>query len=31
VISAVYALAWAQKWKTPGGALTRYQREMIHQ
>jgi hypothetical protein len=29
VISAVYALAWAQKWKTSGGALTRYQREMI--
>ena len=29
VISAVYALAWAQNWKTTGGALTRYQREMI--
>jgi hypothetical protein len=28
-ISAVYALAWAQEWKTPGGAPTRYQREMI--
>jgi hypothetical protein len=28
-ISAVYALAWAQKWKTAGGAPTRYQREML--
>src|SRR5215213_6458436 len=28
-ISAVYALAWAQKWKTADGSMTRYQREMI--
>jgi hypothetical protein len=29
VISAVYALAWAQEWRTSAGELTRYQREMI--
>jgi hypothetical protein len=29
VISTVYALAWTQQWKTPAGAPTRYQREMV--
>lgn len=28
-ISAVYALAWAQEWRTAMGTVTRYQRDMI--